>query len=103
MVSWWKHRSNELRRLHRASFDYGYVSRRRIVTFRERPVSLGLLIPASSAFRAGAADQPVNFSDYFPPPEEQGGWRSLLPAEGEPDDSQKVRIRDVGGVDWDTL
>jgi hypothetical protein len=27
----------------------------------------------------------------------------LLPAEGEPDDSQKARIRDVGGVDWDFL
>jgi CubicO group peptidase (beta-lactamase class C family) len=42
-------------------------------------------------------------SDYFPPQEEQGGWRSLLPAEGEPDDSQKARIREVGGIDWDAL
>ena len=27
----------------------------------------------------------------------------MLPAEGEPDDSQKARIREVGGVDWDAL
>jgi hypothetical protein len=27
----------------------------------------------------------------------------LLPAEKEPDDSQKPRIRDVSGVDWDLL
>jgi CubicO group peptidase (beta-lactamase class C family) len=51
-----------------------------------------------------AAEQPTGaLSDYFPAPEEQGGWRSLLPAEGEPDDSQKARIREVGGVDWDSL
>jgi len=45
----------------------------------------------------------VALSDYFPPQEEQGGWRTLLPAESEPDDSQKARIREVGGMDWDTL
>ena len=27
----------------------------------------------------------------------------MLPAEGEPDDSQKARIREVGGVDYDSL
>ena len=42
-------------------------------------------------------------SDYFPPPEEQGGWRTLLPSDLEPDESQKARIREVGGVDWDRL
>ena len=42
-------------------------------------------------------------SDYFPPPEERGGWRTLLPESGAPDAAQKARIREVGGVDWDKL
>jgi CubicO group peptidase (beta-lactamase class C family) len=63
-----------------------------------------LLVLVSSPLAAQAADQPTAaLSDYFPPPEEQGGWRTLLPAEGVPDDSQKARIREVGGVDWDAL
>ena len=55
-------------------------------------VGLFLLVLVSSVMPARAADQPTAaLSDYFPPPEEQGGWRSLLPAEGEPDDSQKAQ------------
>ena len=42
-------------------------------------------------------------SDYFPPAEDKGGWRSLLPAEGEPDAEQKTKIRATAGVDWDKL
>jgi CubicO group peptidase (beta-lactamase class C family) len=42
-------------------------------------------------------------SGYFPPPEDQGGWRSLLPESGEPDSEHKAKIRDVAGVDWDRL
>jgi CubicO group peptidase (beta-lactamase class C family) len=42
-------------------------------------------------------------SDYFPPSEEQGGWRSLLPDSGEPDSAAKARIRETTGVDWDKL
>jgi len=62
------------------------------------------LILASAPLLLRAGDQPRSaLSNYFPPQEEQGGWRTLLPAEGEPDDSQKARIREVGGVDWDTL
>ena len=69
-----------------------------------RCVVFCLLVLVSSSLPAQAADRPTGaLSDYFPPPEEQGGWRSLLPAAGEPDDSQKARIRDVGGVDWDLL
>ena len=63
-----------------------------------------LMLLASTPLLARAADGPAPvLSGYFPPPEEQGGWRTLLPAEGEPDDSQKARIREVGGVDWDAL
>ena len=66
-----------------------------------------VLVLVSSSLPARAAEQPNGaLSDYFPPPEEQGGWRTLLPAEGEPDDSQQARIRDVGDLDslkaaWD--
>jgi CubicO group peptidase (beta-lactamase class C family) len=62
------------------------------------------MILAGAVPGAWAGDRLASaLSDYFPPPEEQGGWRSLLPAEGEPDDSQKARIRQDGGVDWDAL
>lgn len=42
-------------------------------------------------------------SDYFPAPEDQGGWRSLLPEKGEPDSAKKAEIRRAAGVDWDKL
>jgi CubicO group peptidase (beta-lactamase class C family) len=41
--------------------------------------------------------------DYFPPPESKGGWRSLLPAQGEPTAEQKAAIARTAGVDWDAL
>jgi CubicO group peptidase (beta-lactamase class C family) len=40
---------------------------------------------------------------YFPPSEDQGGWRTLLPESGLPDAAQKAKIREVAGVDWDRL
>ena len=40
---------------------------------------------------------------YFPPPESKGGWRSLLPATGDPDAAQKAKIANTTGVDWDKL
>jgi CubicO group peptidase (beta-lactamase class C family) len=67
-------------------------------------VGLCLVFLAPCSLPVRAEDPRVSvLSDYFPPQEEQGGWRSLLPAEGEPDDSQKAKIREVGGVDWDVL
>ena len=55
----------------------------------------------------GQADPPKEakpaISDYFPPPESKGGWRSLLPDAGEPSADQKARIAKTGGVDWDKL
>lgn len=53
--------------------------------------------------RIALAEPRPPLSDYFPPPESQGGWRSLLPDSGEPDAKAKEKIRDVGGVDWDKL
>jgi CubicO group peptidase (beta-lactamase class C family) len=54
------------------------------------------------------ADEPASaprpaLSRYFPPPEDTGGWRSLLPEKGDPDADQKARIRRDAGVDWDKL
>jgi CubicO group peptidase (beta-lactamase class C family) len=46
---------------------------------------------------------PAVLSDYFPPPESKGGWRSLLPDTGEPTVEQKAVIAKTGGVDWDKL
>src|SRR5262245_5372575 len=59
-----------------------------------------VLIFASAACLA-AESQPL--STYFPPPEDQGGWRSLLPASGEPNALEKAKIREVSGCDWDKL
>ncbi|MCH2201795.1 MAG: beta-lactamase family protein [Fuerstiella sp.] len=42
-------------------------------------------------------------ADYFPPPESEGGWRSLLPSDGVPTATQKQTIRDKAGIDWDAL
>jgi CubicO group peptidase (beta-lactamase class C family) len=58
-------------------------------------VGTGMLAPL------GARGQVL--SSYFPPPESQGGWRSLLPENGEPSAEQKSKIREVAGVDWDKL
>jgi CubicO group peptidase (beta-lactamase class C family) len=60
-----------------------------------------LLFPTTAAL----ADEPkpTKLSDYFPQPESRGGWRSLLPANGDPDTDQKAKIREMAGVDWDKL
>ncbi|HEX5104658.1 MAG TPA: serine hydrolase, partial [Pirellulaceae bacterium] len=44
-----------------------------------------------------------SLTDYFPPTEDQGGWRTLLPETGEPSADQKAEIRKVTGCDWDKL
>jgi hypothetical protein len=59
-------------------------------------ILLVLAIPAWPA-------EPAKLTDYFPPPESQGGWRTLLPEKGQPDEAQKKKIREVAGVDWDKL
>ena len=64
-------------------------------------VVLGVLLPATAEeAKSGAAPA---LDAYFPPPESQGGWRSLLPEKGEPSAEQKSKIRSVTGVDWDKL
>ena len=50
----------------------------------------------------GLAIDSLSLANYFPPPESQGGWRSLLP-HGDPDAEAKSRIRASAGIDWDKL
>ena len=57
-----------------------------------------LLLPA---FLFAADAKPL--STYFPPAEDQGGWRTLLPQSGEPSADQKSKIRQLAGCDWDKL
>jgi len=49
------------------------------------------------------AQDKAKLTDYFPPAESKGGWRSLLPEKGAPDAKQKKEILDKTGVDWDKL
>jgi CubicO group peptidase (beta-lactamase class C family) len=54
-------------------------------------------------FPAPAVAEAPKLTDYFPPPESKGGWRSLLPEKGDPAAAAKAKIRDAAGVDWDKL
>jgi CubicO group peptidase (beta-lactamase class C family) len=40
---------------------------------------------------------------YFPPPEAQGDWRSLVPANQAPTTTQKEAVLATTGFDWDKL
>src|SRR5262245_39283559 len=50
-----------------------------------------------------AADPAGKLTDYFPPAESKGGWRTLLPKTGTPDAKQKEQIMAQAGVDYDKL
>jgi CubicO group peptidase (beta-lactamase class C family) len=50
-----------------------------------------------------SAAETKTLSDYFPPSEPQGGWRSLLPDSGDLNAEQKAKIKEVAGADWDKL
>ena len=53
------------------------------MTGLRRFVGLCLVVLVTTPGLARAGDRPgAALSDYFPPPEEQGGWRTLLPADG---------------------
>jgi hypothetical protein len=40
---------------------------------------------------------------YYPPPDSQGGWRSLVTPNTTPTASQKQKILKATGIDWDKL
>jgi CubicO group peptidase (beta-lactamase class C family) len=74
------------------------------MSWRLCSLRLCILFWALAPFAAQAGDQAApSLSDYFPLAEEQGGWRTLLPAEGEPTETQQAKIRDRGGMDWAVL
>ena len=60
------------------------------------------LAPAARAAEEETPGHPA-LADYFPSPEDQGGWRSLAPEHGEPSREQKDKIAQLAGVDWDKL
>ena len=63
-----------------------------------------LLAGFSPAIADGPAEKPhPKLAEVFPPPEDQGGWKTFLPESGIPDASQKAEIRKQAGIDWDKL
>lgn len=72
-------------------------------------IAAGLLIGMISTIGPGSArgddppSIPVELNNYFPPAEEWGGWRSLVSGPGGPTADDKIKIREVAGVDWDRL
>jgi CubicO group peptidase (beta-lactamase class C family) len=40
---------------------------------------------------------------YYPPPESQGGWRTLVTVNEAPSAEGKARIREAAGLEWDRL
>src|SRR6476619_5588183 len=71
------------------------------MTRTSRWLRAGLVLFLMAAQNIAAERKPL--STYFPPPEDQGGWRTLLPASGEPNANQKADIRNVAGCNWDKL
>jgi CubicO group peptidase (beta-lactamase class C family) len=59
------------------------------------------LLHALAGSAWGAAT--TNDATYFPPPESQGGWRSVVAANAAPSSEQKTLIRERAGLDWDRL
>ena len=92
-------------------------SRRRLILMHHRPAAsnrsehktcvtlrqLSLPRSSSSFSLASFAADATSLSSYFPPPEDKGGWRTLLPESGEPIAEQKEEIRKQTGCDWDKL
>jgi len=56
-----------------------------------------------SLFAAVGFAENKPLATYFPPAEQIGGWRTLLPESGEPNAEQKANIRKTAGCDWDQL
>jgi CubicO group peptidase (beta-lactamase class C family) len=65
-------------------------------------VCLALLAPTFAAADDKKPAKP-DLTNYYPPPESKGGWRTLLPEKGEPNAAQKEEILKKTGVDWDKL
>lgn len=65
---------------------------------------VGALGAASSvALLAGLSAAQSLDPGYFPPPEANGGWRSLVSRNQTPTAARKADIRALAGIDWDRL
>lgn len=64
----------------------------------KRLLSLSMALTAICAVDAAPVSR-----DYFPPPEGQGGWRALVPANTAASPGQKAAIRQHTGLDWNKL
>ncbi len=78
----------------RETLDGGGI---RTVTTPARGHWVAALVEAPAAASTSAAE------DYFPPSEEEGGWRALVPANAMPTPEQRAVIRERVGLDWDKL
>jgi CubicO group peptidase (beta-lactamase class C family) len=65
-------------------------------------VALGLIASGPARCEEKKPAVPA-LTNYFPPPESKGGWRTLLPEKGEPNAEQKAAIAKNAGVDYDKL
>ena len=76
-----------------------------IFTCRQTAAALAATVILLGLFsgRHPLSATPPTPTNYFPPPEAEGGWRTLLPENGIPNGAQKQVIREKTGVDWDAL
>ncbi len=74
---------------------------------RHRDWSPAFLIVLALGHAAQSQERPsspeTRLAQVFPRPEHQGGWETLLPESGIPDDRAKLAIRSQCGIDWDKL
>lgn len=59
--------------------------------------------PASDTHGGLGTFEQASQASYFPPPESQGGWRTLVTRNESPDDAEKAEILARTGIDWDLL
>lgn len=72
------------------------------------PTSRRAMLLAGAGLLAAGTLAPVpavagKKSKYVPPPESEGGWRSLVTRNATPSSAEKAAIRKTAGIDWDRL
>src|SRR5262249_58610203 len=64
-------------------------------------LSLTLAFTVASACLVRSAERAA--TDYYPPPESHGGWRTLVPRNAVPSPEKKATVRRMTGLDTDKL
>ena len=70
------------------------------MTARQKLLSAGFGAALVLPFLLGTFASAEN---YFPPPESNGGWRTLVPVNAEPSAGQMQAVREQAGLDWEKL